>query len=306
MKAILFLIVLICSSVCTIAQDANKYQDTLITKGRDTIVCKITEIKNARIYYTYRFKKSKKSTHMPMSDVHQYTRDGKTIEYAKALREKFNLVEKVSAAEGKLLNNKFKFKDGIYIQYADFITNSPSYSMDDFKYSQLPGISNANILYLKSIEVRQAENDFKKISADSIWGMCINGKPYINKLKMGRLPGKFNGGTLRSTMTFVRIGMLGPICHLYLYSDSDFSNDVEAVTASGIILSPNYQDKQINQRMLKFKTGEVLEFNYENLKVFFYDDRALLSELSKEKKKKAPLLGYLIKYNNRNPIYVRE
>jgi len=306
MKAIIFISLLICSSKFSTAQNEYSYQDTLITKGRDTIVCEITEIKNAKIYYTYRIKKSEKSAHLPLSDVHEYTLDGKKVEYAKSMREKYNLVNGVSAAEGKLLNNKFKFRDGIYIHYVDFITNSPSHNLEDLDYYQETGTSNPHVMFIESIEIRNSENELKRMSADSIWGICINGKPYINKLRIGPLSGDFSGGAFRSAIAFVKIGMLGPICHFYLYSDSDFASDVEAATSSGITLSPNYQGNRINQRMLKFKTGQVLDFNYDNMKSFFHDDRMLLSEFSSQKKRKAPLLGYLIKYNDRNPIYVRE
>lgn len=61
----------------------------------------------------------------------------------------------------------------------------------------------------------------------------------------------------------------------------------------------------MRQYLLDFKTGRVLDYEYESLEVIFMEDPELHDEfmtLSNKKKKQLKFM-YMRKYNQRNPLY---
>jgi hypothetical protein len=70
---------------------------------------------------------------------------------------------------------------------------------------------------------------------------------------------------------------------------------------------PNRQEsKEMKQFIIDFRTGKIMEYERESLKIIFMQDPELHDEYSSLKKKKQRQLKfyYLRKFNERNPLYI--
>jgi hypothetical protein len=59
------------------------------------------------------------------------------------------------------------------------------------------------------------------------------------------------------------------------------------------------------QKLLHFQTGENIDFNFENLKLWTVDDKGLQKTMQemKAEEKESKLFKTLLIYNDRNPVY---
>ena len=100
------------------------------------------------------------------------------------------------------LENKVVFKSGIYLTMEEFLENKPSLPFEGV--NNLSAESLENRLCERKIEYIE-DNQIKTIKTQEIWGICINGQPYIRHTQLDETFGVlalscfyklFNFGTL--------------------------------------------------------------------------------------------------------------
>lgn len=201
----------------------------------------------------------------------------------------------------------FRFMDGIYLNHSQLTNNNPipkkrivtELNRNDFDFfSKL--INQDKIEYYDSYGLRTT------IKVDDLWGFCNRGSVYINTnnefFKL-LISGSVN---VNATKEFFRIPVLGSICHFVANIDVyDFDN---ASAAYGYYSTPLTQTKhtEIQQFIMDFKTGKILEYDVENLTTLLRSDSTLYNEFTNLKKRKQNDLKflYLRKFNEKFPLYI--
>ncbi len=195
-----------------------------------------------------------------------------------------------------LLTKNFKFKDGIYVNFTDFQQNKPSYTWEEV---------NARLATSDEGFVAQVEyikKDQQIIDLQQIWGICLGGIPYI------RLP---KGEITDAATVFAGLRVRGKICY-FKYKDEAI--DTVEVKAYNPLNGRPYRQAKVpvertvqQERMLHFQTGEVADFNIQNLLIWIQDDRQLwntVRDLSLEEADEK-LFRCLLIYVDRNEVYLK-
>lgn len=200
-----------------------------------------------------------------------------------------------------LLNQKFKFTDGIFLNFNQVKSNRPilksgiltivGYNDQDFFNKVL---SHDVITYFDDQGYR------RQVKKDNIWGYSRNGILYV------QIDGHFN-----------RITIVGGICHFvgtiithevryydpyyrYTYPSYNFyyPSTYEATT---------YEREETRQFIMDFETGKIMEYDIQSVETALMRDPALYDEymnLGARKKKQLKFL-YIRKFNERNPVYLQ-
>ena len=198
----------------------------------------------------------------------------------------------------------FEFNAGIYLNFIDFRNNDPiPFEKLWLKNGQKVLKSDFFSLIEKSSKLRSPIFTYQ-YNTDSIvqfelleiWGYSNGRNIYINSIERGVFRDKPTASDdleWERDSDFVRIGILGSLSH---FTDVD----------QGV---PPLYISDVDQYVLKIKTGEVLKFNKENLELVFEHDNHILESFQKDsfKKKKeklkAVLVSYLKEYNMKYPLY---
>ena len=195
----------------------------------------------------------------------------------------------------------FKFEEGIYLNFNQVQNNHPvpkariistiDYNDDDF-FDQ--------VLNKKTITFFDAMGTKKEIKKEDIWGFSKNGILYIN------ISGGFN-----------RITIVGNICHFIAtvttyntrYNDPYYNNPYYYPYYDPYryrVDADSYENSELRQFIMSFQTGQVLEYETDNVKTLLMSDPELHDEFSNLKKRKQKQLKFLYirKFNERNPLYL--
>jgi hypothetical protein len=201
-------------------------------------------------------------------------------------------------------NPGFRFAEGIFLSFDQVRLNRPvpksgiittvPYDDPDF-YDR--------ILREKTIGVFDNLGGKQEISTKNIWGYSRNGVLYIN----------LNEG-------YYRITIVGNICH-FVASLTTYGNNYNPYYSSygypyysypyynpyNPYYSPynNTSGSEMRQYLLDFKTGNILDYEVESIKVLLMADPELHDEfasLSNKKQKQMKFL-YIRKFNERNPLF---
>jgi hypothetical protein len=199
----------------------------------------------------------------------------------------------------------FKFNEGLYLNFEQVKQNRPvskslivtgvSYDEPDF-YDKI--LETKKAYYFNELGVKE------EINTKNIWGYSQNGVLYIN----------LNEG-------FYRITIVGSICHFvanlttytsnygypYSYPYYGYSNYYNYY--SPYRSNPgSYSSTEMRQYLLDFKTGRVLDYNVESVRVLLMADPELHDEFSalRNKKQKQLKFLYIRKFNERNPLYFQK
>ena len=200
----------------------------------------------------------------------------------------------------------FKFKDGIYATFDQVKQNNPipKYKIltnADYHDTEFfdKVLKHDKIYYFDDHSVR------KELKLSDIWGYSRNGVLHI-----------------RVENEFDRVTIVGGICHFvatvtttdtryvdpyynpynpynyYNYYNYYGSNYYPRQTSS-------YSRTEMQQFILDFETGKVLDYNVQNLEIALMRDPELYDEYMglKSRKKKQLKFFYIRKFNERNPVY---
>lgn len=194
-----------------------------------------------------------------------------------------------------LVGKNFKFNDGIYLTFEAFQQNKPSYSWDK-THSEYFTNPKTLLTHIAFIEYKN-----KDIDLNSLWGVCINGIPYIRIKRFS---------TEESTV-FVGIKLRGKICY-FTY------DDVEEVSFPISAYNPltghpfrtalvNRQKSIIQEKILDFNTGDIKNMTISNVLEWVAGDHQLsnaIRSLSPDEAKEK-LFKCLLIYDDRHPVYIR-
>jgi hypothetical protein len=209
-----------------------------------------------------------------------------------------HILRGVSAQNQTLVTKNFKFQDGVYSQFTHFQRNQPDMVWGDLETNLVTSKQNLQT----QIEFLRYKKNQQALSLDSVWGIVVDGIPYIKlpKEAQKKTATVFSGLTLR-----------GKICY---FQFEDMQERKVPMTAYIPETGQAYFTKNVVQKelitreiLLKFETGEMQNFTLLNLKNWIADDKDLLATVNELKQKEVPekLFKCLLIYNDRNPVFLK-
>lgn len=194
---------------------------------------------------------------------------------------------------------EFRFKDGIFVNFQQVRNNNPipkmsiqtSLSYTDYQFFE-------KLLENTVITVFDNYGMPQELEVEKIWGYSQNGTLFIN----------WND-------TFNRIPVVGNLSH-FVANVTVYHNNYQHYNTnpyhmynyhnSYMYPPPTSTTSELHQYILDFETGNVLEFNQDNLEMLLGRDPELLQQYNslRKRKKKQLVFLYLRKYNERNPLFL--
>jgi hypothetical protein len=187
----------------------------------------------------------------------------------------------------------FRFKEGIYLNHTMMAENSPipkshlitKYNPSDFDFF-------SKLLMDEKVDFYDSNGIKKSIEVNKLYGFCRKGALFINY-----------------GSDFCRIPVVGTVCHfvanITIYEDR--YNNPNMYGYGGYYSVPTTTTKtEVKQYLYHFKTGQVLDYTYENIELILKSDKELYEEFEKLRKKKKKQLKfvYLRKFNEKHPLFI--
>lgn len=182
----------------------------------------------------------------------------------------------------------FKFQDGIYLNFNEFKTNSPSitnYSV--VTQSGKKWFKATDTEKIRTITYFDEFGTAKSLHLGGFWGACADGQPYAYA------DGQFN-----------KLEKIGYIIYLVVYSTENITERTYSYTGQ-------YQEKTTGTEnveykyLIDFRTGQDYEFMISNFQLLLEADPELYDEfkgLKGRNMKEHQMLNYIDKFNERHPI----
>jgi hypothetical protein len=197
-----------------------------------------------------------------------------------------------------LVGKNFKFADGIYQNLSDWQRNKPTQKWDSVETA----VAVNPTTRLMQMEFLRMKKTGFTLPKDSIWGVVVDGIPYI------RLP---KSDIDKPTTCFAGVTLRGKLCY--------FSYEVSAKQKVPItvyipetgepFVSKNIVNKttQLHEKLLLFESGAVRDLTIPNLKTLIADDKELSNSLNELKPNEvtARLFQCVLIYNDRNPVFLK-
>lgn len=204
----------------------------------------------------------------------------------------------VNGQDSLTVSKNFHFKDGIYFSFEDFQSNSPTYTFEEVEMLWHTNPQN----YLTQMERVYFRENNVDIPSEKIWGMCMDGIPFI----------KLPKGTIRRQLpTFAAFKLRGKICY-FTYPDWRMKKIPIAaynpVTGYPYLRSTVEREEQVVfEKMLHFETGTIKDFTVDNFVDWIQDDESLVKtimDLSPEEREEK-LFKCLLIYVDRNEARIK-
>lgn len=200
---------------------------------------------------------------------------------------------------GEVVSKNFHFKDGIYLHFHSFQANAPDINWSDVEAVVITNPQTS----LTVIDSLRWHSTGAFIPIDSVWGFSRRGVPSV------RIPKEEINKSLPS---FAALKLRGKICY-FAYPDYRNSEVVVAaynpLTGRPFRTGKVWREKEILvQRMLNFETGQLVDFNVENVMAWIADDPALLKSFEElpPNEQQEKLFKTLLIYDDRNKVHIRE
>lgn len=196
-------------------------------------------------------------------------------------------------------DRNFVFRDGIYLSFQDFRNNAPipvNRVISDYNRNVQDFLG--RVLSKKSFSYIDVAGSQQTANSDEVWGYCSGGMIYINY------------GT-----DFNRMTVIGSISHFIatlrtrMVSQDPFYYGRPYGYGYGYGYPPPTQFSYTSvQCILDFDTGNIMDFNINNMEIILSRDPMLYQEFLalKKRRKKEAIFYYLRKYNEKHPIYFPE
>ncbi len=190
-----------------------------------------------------------------------------------------------------LYDTDFKFAEGVYPDFESVRYNAPipkSRILSDYSYSDKDFFERV----LNQSKFYYFDNVGNKIEAKSkdVWGYSRNGFLYV----------RIDNG-------FYRITMVGSICHFIAYRTyENYNYPYNAYSNYPHSTRPPSTTTEMEQYLLDFKTGNIIEYSVEGVEVLLMSDTEMYDEymsLSRKKKKQLKFV-YIRRFNERNPLFL--
>ena len=196
-----------------------------------------------------------------------------------------------------LVTKNFKFKDGLYLSFSSFQNNKPDYNWVSL---QANSVINPENYTVKIDWIKIKGPNGKPIPMDSIWGLSVNGIPYIQVDKEVHTFGYFTALRVR-----------GKICY---FTFETKQTELVEISAYNPLTGRPYRNAMVPRSsfedveyMLEFDSGEIQRFNIQNFKKWIVEDDDLLQTVNEisEDELSEKLFKCLLIYDDRNPVYIR-
>lgn len=189
------------------------------------------------------------------------------------------------AAQDTLIYVKYdktiSLKDGIYLTFDEFKLQKPSYSQFRVQKNSQFG---SNIILERYCE---DQNNFCRV--DTCWGFVYQNTLYIFQGLIGR---------------FYRVTILGALIHYFEYQVYSLATPYYYDYFYGYPTYRTYRGIEAVEKVFVFENGQSLPFVYKAFASFLQQkDPELYEQLKKSKKRKKMIYYYLLRYNERHPIY---
>lgn len=188
------------------------------------------------------------------------------------------------------------FKDGIYLNYDQFRLNRPAYLWGElqFRWATNPQTLMTQVEY-------EPNAAGPRVPLDSIWGICIAGRPAIRLAR---------DSVRKPLTTFAGLRTLGKIC---TFSYETIVDEMVEITAYNPATGKPFRKGKvkrsstvIRQRMFRFAEGAITELNKDNLEAWMEEEtdlRRALSTLAPDDPEMAAKLTRAVEaYNRRYPV----
>lgn len=208
------------------------------------------------------------------------------------------LILKGHAQNSTLVSKNFKFKDGIYEHFEQLQRNQPSIVWDSLE-TRLATNPQSLQMFIETIKHKRTHDS---VSVNKLWGVVIDGIPYV------RLP---NASQKKSAPVFAGMILRGKLCYFQFDETEERQVPMTAyIPQTGQpYITRNITERRdvVREKLIKFETGELLDFNLFNFKQLIQEDKDLLSTVNalKSKEISEKLFKCLLIYNDRNPVYLK-
>ncbi len=193
------------------------------------------------------------------------------------------------------LTQSFRFENGVYKTFEAFQKNVPTHTgnMIEGNFFINEKTKQAKVEYIR------LKGTGKKLALDSIWAVVIRGIPYVRATT--NLPA-------HSLEVFASMEVRGNICY-YAYDDIE-EKELTFKAYNPLIGKPFRTGKAmrklpiIKEKMLRFATGEVTDFNYQNLLVWTAEESDITQALQSLGPIRAEdkLFDALLLYNDKHSV----
>ena len=197
-----------------------------------------------------------------------------------------------------VVTKNFKFKDGVYATYSDWQKNKPMLVWDSVETNLAV---NPKTLFMQ-MEFAKHKKTRESITLDSIWGVVVDGIPYIHlpKEELNKTAYCFAGLTLR-----------GRLCYYYyetvLHSKVPITAYIPQTGEPYVTKKVSKEQTIVREKLINYETGEIFDLNLNSFKKLISDDKELVATVNdfKANELKDKLFKCLLIYNDRNPVYLK-
>ncbi len=172
----------------------------------------------------------------------------------------------------QVVTKNFHFKDGLYLSFEEFQTNSPSYLMEDVF---IRSFTNPQT-FLTQVDSLFDKKNKEEINPENLWAICIDGVPFL-KIPKNEVEKKLP--------TFAALKLRGKICY---FTYPDYRIKKVPVAAYNPLTGRPFlkgeverEAKVVIEKMLHFETGEIIDFNVDNFLEWIQEDRHLVETIER-------------------------
>ena len=206
----------------------------------------------------------------------------------------------VSAQNRIEVTPTYRFTDGIYLTFEEFQSNQPALSWSQFTRRS---VVNPQTL-IAQVDFIRYKNSQESLDLDKIWGICIDGLPFI------RIP---KDSIHKQLPTFAGLRLAGNVC--YFSYENRVNKEYEFAAYNPLNGEP-FRKATVSrsvsvfvEKIFSFSDGKIINFDRSSLRFKMLDDPELSKVLDQlrpvEDEYKEKLFRLLMSYNRRHPVYFR-
>ena len=202
------------------------------------------------------------------------------------------------AQKTTVVTKNFKFRDGVYKTYADWQRNKPTLVLDSIETNLAV---NPKTFFMQ-MEFAKHKKTHQTIGLDSIWGIVVDGIPYI------RLP---KTDLDKTAYCFAGLVLRGRLCYFNYetikHSQVPITAYIPQTGEPYITKKVSKEETIVREKLINYETGEVIDWSLNTFKKLIADDKELLTTVNelKGKELKEKLFKCVLIYNDRNPVYLK-
>lgn len=200
-------------------------------------------------------------------------------------------------ADSLLVSNELAFQNGIYRSLDEWQRNAPSIAWSSVAYDAYANEEKRTI-QLRDLRTKATS---APLSLDSLWGICVDGVPYV----------RVNIAS-RKVQEFVALRTRGRICYFNYegYVMRDVPMTIYNPRTGEPVMRRTVQNKELHtfEKMLRFEDGVIADFDLATFKAWIQSRDALLYDTLAdytESEAGERLYKSLKIFNDRNPVYVQ-